>query len=189
MNVLSSHASAEKVCENKTIWQEACPLVVQLPPETCENKRPEQEKYTACKHPVVNELLCFVHNRLKILPVDYILKLCQGFYNDDAIVTAKRILYNNTEGIRKSCIRYIKHKGQNKIQDDLKDIVTVLRSIELRDMPEFVAKDLSNLPPLTALHTDVVSLYQEVEKLKQGFQVVLIVVRKTLPIYLHRCSS
>ena len=124
------------------------------------------------KSPVINELLCFAHNRLQRLPVDFIVKLCVGFYSDDEIYIAKRTLYDTTEGIRKNCGRYKKHIGPNKGRDDLIDIMTVLRSIELSDMPVFVARDLCNLPPLTALDTDVVGLYQEVDKLKQGFDVI-----------------
>ena len=32
---------------------------------------------------VINEPQCFAHNRLQRLPVDFIVKLCLGFYSDD----------------------------------------------------------------------------------------------------------
>ena len=52
------------------------------------------------------------------------------------------------------------------------DIVTVLQSLEIKDIPSFVVRDLANVPPLTSLNCDVIGLYREIEKLKDGFSVV-----------------
>ena len=80
------------------------------------------------------------------LPIKLIVDICQGFYSDEA---AKRILYEATEGVRKSCIRYKKYTGPDKLRNNLMDIVTVLQSLEIKDIPSFVVLDLANVPPLT----------------------------------------
>ena len=100
------------------------------------------------------------------------MKLCVGFYSDDEIYIAKRTLYDTTEGKCKNCGHFKKHIDPHKGKDDLIDIMTVLWSIELSDVPVSVARDLCNLHPLTALDTDVVRLYPEVDKLTQGFDVI-----------------
>ena len=161
---------------NSSLGTNAQPLRVRLPPKDSMLPYVNDEKLTQredlTKSPVINELLCFAHNRLQRLPVDFVVKLCVGFYSDDEIYIAKRTLYDTIEGKRKNCGRYKKHIGPNKGRDDLIDIMTVLRSIELSDMPVFAARDLCNLPPLIALDTYVVGLYREVDKLKQGFDVI-----------------
>ena len=53
------------------------------------------------------------------------------------------------------------------------DFNTVIRSVALTDMPVFVARDLSQLPPLTALNTDIMKLYKEVESLKHGLHLTM----------------
>ena len=63
--------------------------------------------------------------------------------------------------------------------------MTVLWSIELSDVPVFVARDLCNLPPLTALDTDVVGLYPEVDKLTQGLKAA----NMSLKNYQGKCIS
>ena len=122
--------------------------------------------------PIINELLCFIQYKMDTLPIKLIVDICQGFYSDEAVTSAKRILYEATEGVRKSCIRYKKYIGPDKLRNNLMDIVTVLQSLEIKDIPSFVVRDLANVPPLTSLNCDVIGLYREIEKLKDGFSVV-----------------
>ena len=46
-------------------------------------------------------------------------------------------------------------------------------SIELCHTPTYVARDLSNLPPLSACDTDVVGLHRDVQELKESMHLVL----------------
>ena len=120
----------------------------------------------------INELLCFIQYKMDTLPIKLIVDICQGFYSDEAVTSAKRIVYEATEGVRKSCIHYKKYIGPDKLRNNLMDIVTVLQSLEIKDIPSFVVRDLANVPPLTSLNSDVIGLYREIEKLKDGFSVV-----------------
>ena len=121
----------------------------------------------------IDELLCFVQNRMLTGPSDFISKLCTDFYSDDTIKHSKSLLFQHTVGIRPDKLRHIKRVGGNSKSQNLVDIMNVFRSLPVRNSPTFVAKDLSKLPPLSAFDNDVISLHREVEELKSGLQVML----------------
>ena len=56
---------------------------------------------------VVNELLCFITNKMQTLPMQMIVQLCVSFYDDDVILSAKTKLHelrpseNSTHVIRR----------------------------------------------------------------------------------------
>ena len=87
----------------------------------------------------VNEVLCFIFNKMKKLPQDHIIKLCSDFYDEKEIDAGKSILYSDTEDVRNSKLRHIKRKGEHKKKNDLQDIMHVFNSIELCHMPTYVA--------------------------------------------------
>ena len=43
--------------------------------------------------PIQRELLCFVVNNIQTMPYEFISKLCPDFYSEDAVETAKDILF------------------------------------------------------------------------------------------------
>ena len=71
--------------------------------------------------PIINELLCIVHNRIHILPFDSPVQLRSDCYSCEVISTAKQLLYNNavTNG------RLMSHKGAKKATMNMSDIVKV----------------------------------------------------------------
>ena len=80
------------------------------------------------------------------------------------IAAAKETLYDNVKDIKQ---RFKKHTGANSGKKNMQEIAAILLSIEPRNMPIFVARDLGNLPPLDATHFDVVKILQEVQSVKQ----------------------
>ena len=85
------------------------------------------------------------------------------------ISASKQLLFNSVKDPKNDPRnRYIKRVGQNKAKDDARDIATRLLTIELCDMPIFVARDLSNLPPLSVNDFDVIRILTEVESLKNS---------------------
>ena len=58
----------------------------------------------------INELLCFISNKVDNMAVDLLSKLVCDFYDSKVIEAAKKILFDVTEGNRPSEIRHIKHK-------------------------------------------------------------------------------
>ncbi len=120
-----------------------------------------------------NELLCFIFNKMQKIPTDYIISLCTEFYSAEAIATGKQLLFNDTEHIRDSKLRYVKRTGSDKKKNDIIDIMKVFNSIEVKCLPTYAASDLNNLPPLNAFDTDVVGIYRDVQELKKNMQLVL----------------
>ena len=120
--------------------------------------------------PVINELLCFVQNRMERIPVNMITRLCADFYSNDEIFASKKLLFHMTED--KQDFRLIKHLGVNKKTENMKDIIRCLVCVDDSDKPLFVARDLSKLPPITALDNDVMSLHREMQQLKADMKIV-----------------
>jgi hypothetical protein len=67
-------------------------------------------------------------------------------------------------------------------------MVKVLLSLELADMPPYVAKDLSNIPPLSAFDNDVIGLHKEIDKLKSNFDLI-IECRKDISNLVHNTND
>jgi len=71
--------------------------------------------------PNVNELLCFVQNKIKQLPYDTLVQLCTNCYSVDIIIDAKELLYK-TASLKS---RYITRKGPTKSKLSIGDIVKI----------------------------------------------------------------
>ena len=112
--------------------------------------------------PVVNELLCFVVNKMDTLSFDYIVKLCSDSYGDAEIECAKNV----TQNLGSTDKRYPKRKGQNKKVANMQDILHILLELETTRIPVFVARDLNNLPPLSFEHFDISKLLHDLETVR-----------------------
>ena len=121
----------------------------------------------------VDELLCFVQNKVRTSLGDFIVKLCSDFYSDAAVTASKEKLFQDTEDLRPSRMRYIKRIGENKKIQDLQDILNVFRALPGRSTLSYVARDLGNLPPLSAFDNDVIAVYRELEQLKSSFKTIM----------------
>ena len=93
---------------------------------------------------VVNELLCFVQNKMNMLPSETIVQLCSKHYRTDEIETAKKKLYE----VCPTDTRVLNRKGPKKNFPNLDDVVKRLNELdpEREVIPFFVARDLGNLP-------------------------------------------
>ena len=117
---------------------------------------------TVNKHGVViDELLCFVVNKIDLLPPETIVQLCTSTYSDVEIESAKRRLFDmcadeNTS--RRKC-----RKGPKKKEQNIEDIVKLMME-KGSDVPVFVAHDLSKLPLVTFDSMDVSTLLNNIKK-------------------------
>ena len=97
---------------------------------------------------VINELLCFVQNKLSNTPHDYLAKVIVDFYSEEEIDSAKHKLCTLTadvDGVR----RIIKRsKVAGKGSKDAFDIFGRLNEVG-KKCPCFVTRDIANLPPPT----------------------------------------
>ena len=124
------------------------------------------------KNTHVNEMLCFIQYKMRTLGTDLIVKVCKEFYSSEDITKGKDHLYTVTEPVRNSRQRHVKRRpGPDSSSSDLMDILKLLHSLELEDIPIYVTKDLGNLPPLGAYDNDVLSLRREMDDMKNSIQL------------------
>ena len=60
--------------------------------------------------PIISEVLCFISNKINIVPYDMLLKLCVDYYDNEDIDLGKDVLYNTVPG--DDNIRRRIHRGE-----------------------------------------------------------------------------
>ena len=136
-------------------------LFVNLPAENEPQCWDNQIGYT------VNELLCFISNKMDVMTQDLLVKLCTDFYGKGVIDNAKKLVYAKCNALNLDIAlpRFVKRQGPKKKQSDVLDIIGLCHEVGSK-LPVFVARDLSNLPPVSANSFDVASLMRDIEDMK-----------------------
>lgn len=106
------------------------------------------------------ELLCFVQQKLSILPVEDLIKLCSDFYKKDEIVSARGII---DQFVSK---RLPKRQGSDMGKSTLEDIVKACLDVS-NTLPTFYAVDLQRLPPVDVSHCDTSAILHELQMLRK----------------------
>ncbi len=125
---------------------------------------------------VINELLCFLSNKTDSMPADLVRKLIFDFYDEKEIEAAKGYLFDLQAPTNSQ--RLIKRKGPNKKNADIQDMQQILLSLDVAEVPCFVARDLSHLPPLSQDHFDLSSVLKDLQELKSDIEAVKDVRRE-----------
>ena len=115
----------------------------------------------------VNELLCFVTNKIDVMTQDVLVKICADFYDGTSIVTAKKLLYEQIQALNLDITlpRFAKRKGPNRNKSDILDIIRLCHEVG-SSVPVFVARDLSSLPTVSANCFDMALLMRDIEAMK-----------------------
>jgi len=108
--------------------------------------------------PVKSELLCFVADKCRILPLDDLIKICLDFYKGDEVFAARAIIDNYGD-------RLPKWKSNDKIRATLEDIVKAMLDPD-RTLPIFYATDLSRIPSVDLKHCDISVILMELKSLR-----------------------
>jgi hypothetical protein len=90
-------------------------------------------------------------------------KLSSDFFTADSITLSKKLIF---DCMNPSEQRYIKRKGENRSKEDSMDICTLMLAAEINTLPEFLAKDITNLPPLSVGDFDMSRMLREIEGMK-----------------------
>ena len=108
------------------------------------------------------------------MPFSLLLKLCCDFYEETAIDFAKDILFDAVDTSQNPSKRQrkIKRRGSNNKHYDTEDIINMLLEIPPHSVPTFVAKDLSQLPPVGIHNFDICSLLQKIDDLNTKFAMI-----------------
>nr|XP_006823137.1 PREDICTED: uncharacterized protein LOC102807118 [Saccoglossus kowalevskii] len=114
---------------------------------------------------MINELDCFLINKIDILPTDILAKLCVDHFEDDDIDFAKRTLFDLCCNDITS--RFIKRQGHNKRSNNVLDMIKLIHEIDEENLPCFVAKNLTKLPPFDITHVDVSFMAKKLKSLRR----------------------
>ncbi|PZC74018.1 hypothetical protein B5X24_HaOG208432 [Helicoverpa armigera] len=112
---------------------------------------------------IANEVLAFIKHAIDYMDEVSILQICKTSFKEDEISSAKLLLFTTLGKVSQMPSR--RRDGTEK---SLQDIVTLLKETDPDDVPEFVAKDLHKLPPVTFDHVDVTRLLKDITLLKQN---------------------
>ena len=104
---------------------------------------------------IVDELLCFLSNKIDVLPPQTIADLCATSFEDIEIDNSKKRLFELCADENSS--RFRRRQGPNKSAVNIADMLRLMQE-KGSDEPVFVARDLSRLPPITFDSVDVSSL-------------------------------
>ena len=111
-----------------------------------------------------NEVLCYLCNKVDIMPQDLLIKVTSEFYTDKDIESAKNLLFD-------LCVKDVRNKirkGADKRKQNIADIVSVLQRLNVNEMPRFVVHDLSRLPAIDLNSVDVTCMTQQLQSLKEN---------------------
>ena len=89
---------------------------------------------------------------------DSLVKVCTNFYDTKAIETAKRVLYS-CDAVIDCGVRHQHRQEPTKDKTNMEDILLAFHRCS--GLPEFVASDLSRLPPLSMHNIDFAHLLHE----------------------------
>ena len=136
-----------------------------------------------------NELLCFVFNKLPLMKTPSIQLLCVNTYDDQAIEEAKAILKDHCEkNDAFGTFRYTDRKGTEKKLRNMEDILKMAHLLGEK-APCFVAKDLSNLPPVSSDNIDICSLLAKLERMETELKLTKELCLKVSNIQNIRSAS
>ena len=118
---------------------------------------------------IIDELLAFASSRMNVVPFDVLVKLMSDFYTDEVVEASKQVLFETAFSNRNAEPPHQyshKRRGQDKKSKNIQDIISVFLELPPHVTPSYVAKDLSNLPPLSMNCFDVSALVKDIEALK-----------------------
>lgn len=126
------------------------------------NKSSDMPVYTVnTELPVHNELLCFLHQRSKILAFDDLVNLSADFYTLEEVMKARGIISKFCKDRLPMHKCSDKAKAKKTVSDLLKIIIDPVVIL-----PVFYAVNISRLPAAGIDHVDVAALFQELTMLR-----------------------
>ena len=106
--------------------------------------------------------------------VTSIITLCENFYEDITVERAKTTLQKYCKN---DSLEWKRRKGTDKMTNNLKDIIKGIQCGDIGDV-EFVAKDLSKLPPISFNDLDAGAILQKMTKMGEEIKTLNKAVNK-----------
>ncbi|CAH0591585.1 unnamed protein product [Chrysodeixis includens] len=114
---------------------------------------------------IANEVLAFIIHAIDYMDEVSIVQICRSTYKEEEVCSAKLTLFKSLGQLEQMPSR--RRDGGDK---SLQDIISLLKRTDPDDVPEFVAKDLHKLPPVTFDHVDVTRLLKDITCLKASLE-------------------
>ena len=134
--------------------------------------RAEDVQSSDTQGPIINGVLCFIMNKWGLIDIDVLTRLCVTTYDDREIEDAKGVIFNylyderaQTAFIKRRQGKSGSKNAQDKKMRNLEDIFKILEEKGDANLPDFVALDLSKLPPITFDSLDVSVLLRNIDTL------------------------
>ena len=127
----------------------------------------------------INELLCFITNKIDVVDPTILVQVCVETYKANEIVKAKELLFEllkDENDVTKFIKRNHRSDGEKKEAKDMNDIIQYLQEKGTKNWPQFVALDLSKLPPITLDKTDYSVLLTKMQKLQTAVDMMRVSV-------------
>ena len=118
---------------------------------------------------VVNDVLCYLQNKMDSTPFDVLVKLTSDFYPAEVISDAKNLLFHI---VNETDIRYRQCIGPNKKRDDTRDMLKLLLAAELCHTPIFLALDVTQVPPINSDCQDISVVMQKIEAMQTSIGLI-----------------
>ena len=133
---------------------------------------------------VCNELLCFLQNKMDILPQPMLIKATTDFYSDIEVKNAKDVLFDKCGNTVNPPMRNCSRTGTGKTERHISDIYSLLGRIPCDKLPVFAAVNLARLPPFDLECFDLSTLSQQVKEIRKGIasETMLSDVMTEIPI-------
>ena len=143
---------------------------------------------TITNHDVqINELLCFVGCKSRVMSNPQIPKLCCDFYAISTIQEAKDMLLGSI-----SLPETDKRKTRRRTtvaKTNMQDIITIFYEMKPREMPVFVAKNLNNLPPLSMDNFDMAHIIETMSDIQSKMLILQEAQEKSLSVHAALCND
>ena len=97
---------------------------------------------------ILNDLLCYVQNKIDILPQDTLNGAVSGFYSEIEIKSAKDLLYDKYAESVTPPMENVRRSGSGKSLHNIADIYHLMSRIPTKLFPLFATANLTHLPPL-----------------------------------------
>ena len=120
---------------------------------------------------IVDELLCFLANKLDFINCDELVSLCTKSFDENIIKESKLTLFNACnrgpdDNPPLEGIKYRRCKGPNSVENNIKDMIKLFQ--ELGDAaPPFAAVNLNALPTVSSDKVDVNGLVNMIAHLTE----------------------
>ena len=108
---------------------------------------------------IINELLCYVQNKMENMPTNELCKIVIEFYTGGQIESAKTVLYESCEEV----------DGEHL--NNVRDIIDRFNEVGLA-APQFVARNLTDMPPSTLGGFDIARIVKGLADMAEVFGVL-----------------